>query len=149
VKILATKSSKLGSRFICWATGEEVSHVALEMSSGFIIHSTGKGVHITWAPNFRRDHEVVYEATYMGLMGEPRELIRNLMEAEGRPYDYMLLLSMGLQKLGLPVPNWNSPNALICTELICRYIFASNDKLTPGQIIDRVAANPTWEVRRV
>jgi len=149
LKILATRSSKIGSRFIQWVTEEEVSHVALELSNGFVIHSTSKGVNITWGPHFKRDHEVVYEAQYMGFLGEPTELVRNLMEAEGRPYDFLLLISMGLQRLHIPVPNWNRPSAFICTELIAKYIFGSNDKLTPGQVIDRVANSPLWEVRRI
>lgn len=148
MKILGTRSSKIGSKFIQWATGEDISHVALELSNGFIIHSNGHGVNITWGKHFREANEVVYEAQYMGFMGEPQSLVEKLMEAEGRPYDFLLLLSMGLQKLYLPVPNWNRPNSFICTELIAKYIFSSNDKLTPGEVIARVTSSQLWEVKR-
>jgi hypothetical protein len=149
MKILGTRSQKIGSKLICWATSETFSHVALELSSGFIIHSTRQGVNIQWAKHFREEHEVVIEAQFMGFMGEPRGLIEQLMEAVGRPYDFLLFLAMSLQRLDIPVPNWNRPNAFLCTELIAQYIMGSKDKLTPGQLFDRLSVLPTWEVRHL
>lgn len=123
--------------------------MALELSNGIVIHSNGKGVHLEGSKYFREHNQVVYEAQYMGFLGEPQGLIDRLLAAEGSPYDFLLLLSMGLQKAGLPVPNWNRPNAFICTEVIAKYVFGSNDKLTPGQVIARVTNSPLWEVRRI
>lgn len=126
-----------------------MSHVALLLSTGVVIHSTGKGVEFWSEEEFRSHNQIVAEAEYLGFQIEPSDLVVSLMLSERKRYDLLLLFCMGLRRLGIPIPEFEQPNALICTELISEYILGDSEtNYTPGALLTKLWESPIWKVRK-
>lgn len=148
MKVLGTRSDKWGSRFMRWGLEEPVSHVAVELSNGFIIHAhLLGGLQIDWARDFRRDNEVVYELETSML--PERETVQALLDAHaGSGYDYWAFTYFGwrviLRKFfNIPLPRqnrWARRHAFMCTEWLT-VLLGQGERamITPFQLIKELA----------
>lgn len=143
MKVLGTRSDKWGSRLLCWGLGEPVSHVAVELANGFVVHAhLLGGLRIDWARDFRRHNEVVYE-----LMGDgpERETVQALLDAHaGSGYDYWaftyFVWRAVLRKyFGIPLPRenkWARRDAYLCTEWLSVLLYhEERSMLTPFELL--------------
>lgn len=135
MRVLFTTNCSLGSRLIRWVTGETVSHVAISWSD-ITYHSSmlGGGVNLVWTDTFLEHNTVVAEVPWTP-DGSLRTRLRTVAN-EG--YDWVLLVTLGLRRLGLPVPLADNPYRDICTELVTEHLLGIPDKLTPGQLLARL-----------
>jgi hypothetical protein len=97
MKLLFTKSKKLGSRLICWGAGEPVSHVAVVLGS-FVIHATGRGVDIDYLPRFLGHYQVILSLVSPVQVDTYQELER-AASWEGRCYDWWAVTYMAWRAL--------------------------------------------------
>lgn len=133
MEILFTTNEQVGSKIIRWVTRGVCSHVAILLDSGVVIHSTAGagGVHLNWLETFMQQNRVV---DHVQLADSP-ELIARLRAVEGKGYDWGLLLSMGLRRLGIPVPEVDNPRLDLCTEVVTEYVFGKTDmNLSPEEL---------------
>lgn len=136
MEILFTTNDKLGSRLIRWATRGTCSHVAILLDSGVVIHSTAGagGVHLNWLETFLRQNRVVDHVRIVDSPG----LLARLRAIEGRGYDWTLLLTMGLRRLGLPLKEKDNPRLDLCTEVVTEAVLGNEPdiNLTPQELLD-------------
>jgi hypothetical protein len=126
--LFSYNNRKIGSRFIRWVLREPVSHVAIQFSSGLIIHSTFSGVGLEWSSNFRAENDIPYEYDAIIPPSPEDEMawVTSLLDIYmGQSYDYKAFIYFGwrallLRLLGLPMPgrnHWNANGRYLCTEL--------------------------------
>lgn len=105
------------SKIIKWLDGGEFSHVGICVSdSGHLLESQ-YGVDTRITPFYFKDYEVVD----LGLTDEERDKVVHLgIQLVGRHYDYLQIFGYLAKYLfGLKdIRKFNSPNNLICSELI-------------------------------
>lgn len=148
MRVLFTRSNLLGSKIIRSLTGEDISHVALEMD-GIVIHARFDGVEIEGLPHFLEHNEIVRAYS---VVGDNRKRFWEAMLLEGSKYDYKAFFSIGLRlilrkSLGIVIPSlsdWAIRRQYICTEFvdtilhICNTggdtITESNRHITPGEL---------------
>lgn len=147
MKVLFTKSNLIGSRIIRWATGEDVSHCALQWGP-IVIHAALLGVEIWAYENFLDVHEVKYEFELP--QKDDADSLANLVKKQGSAYDYTAVLWLGLSFLFkkvtgrlLPGPNkWASKRAFCCTEYLSFILLGEQDSLiTPHQLYKKLTSN--------
>lgn len=135
MNILFTTNNKIGSRLIRWVTGENVSHVAIQIDE-VIYHSTmaGAGMSLAWHDTFTEKNTVVDRVS----LPHCEKLLGRLRTISGEGYDWLLLFTLGLRRLGLLVPLIDNPYRDICTEVITEQVLGIKDKLTPGELRDKL-----------
>ena len=126
ISLVWTKSNKIGSKAIMWASNTDCSHFSFVLDSRLVFQSTfSKGVHLSWLHNFLMINTVVHRLD-IKLSAEREELIyQRLIAADDRPYDFMALIYLAyrflLHKVILePLPTKNklgSTRADMCIEL--------------------------------
>ena len=148
MNILGTRSTKWGSRFMCWGLGEPVSHVAVELDNGFVVHAhLLGGLRIDWGRDFRRNNQVVIE---LGADNIPeRETVQALLDAHaGSGYDYWAFAYFGWRALlrkcfGIPFPRenkWARRHAFLCTEWLSVLIFRQERAMiTPYELLKELS----------
>lgn len=154
MKILFTRNSSMLSNLIAGVTEEPVSHVALEFSSGIVIHSNLRGVHITWARNFKINNSVVLELSPTFEDTTEREKLDAVLEKyEFSFYDVGALLFLGIclflrKYLKLPLPKsnlWQASGAFLCTEWAQELLDVEKDSMiTPYQLYLRLKNSVQW-----
>ena len=127
MRLLFVRSQKPASRLIRWGLDEEVSHVAVEFSSGLVIHSTFSGVTLQWIDSFLSEDEIVYSLPVTPTEGETEiDLMSRVMHTYWkRGYDYWAFTYFSwrvfLRKfLDIPLPEknrFNHERSFLCTEL--------------------------------
>lgn len=126
ISLVWTKSAKIGSRAIMWATNAQCSHFGLVLDSRLVFQSTlSKGVHLSWLYNFLHVNTVVYRIDLKITAEDEEKIYQRLIQAEDRPYDWMALIYLAYRYLlhkawHEPLPTRNklgSPRADICIEL--------------------------------
>lgn len=147
MKLLGTRSDKWGSRLLCWGLAEPVSHVAVELDNGFVVHAhLLGGLKIDWARDFRRNCEVVYE---LEADGPERETVQALLDAHaGSGYDYWAFTYFAWRALlrkvfGVPFPRtnrWARRHAFLCTEwLSILYYHEERAMITPYELLKEIS----------
>jgi hypothetical protein len=125
VKIIATRSSAPLSRAIRWALDIPVSHLAIVFDNKIVFHANLLGAHVEWYNTFKRNAEIVLEVDIPGTLKEEEEAYQGVInKLDGKPYDYLYLLSLAWRVMlkrafGLPMPErfLQDPNGLLCTEI--------------------------------
>lgn len=139
VQVLFTHSEKIGSKLICWGTGELYSHVALFFPEiELVVHSTGsRGVHATSLPIFLKNNEVLLR---IELTEQGKGPWQSFLHQISLPYDYLMILKLGTEILIKKLTNnkcnlrMSDKHARICTEFVSMCIFNSEQGLTPGEL---------------
>jgi hypothetical protein len=132
MEIWFTYNNTVGSKLIRWALNEPVSHVAIKLESGIIVHSKFfEGVTIDWALDFKR-HNTVYDVynTYLSPTQERIVLANVLNQYADKSYDYgafaYFCWRVFLNKaFARPYPSrfkLASNRKFICTELAERFL---------------------------
>ena len=148
MRVLFTRSGLIGSRIIRGLTGEDISHVALEMDD-IVIHARFDGVEIEGLPHFLEHNEIVraYEVS-----GDNRKRFWKAMLLEGSRYDKLAFFSIGLRimlrkSLGIMIPSlnrWAVRRQYICTEFVDTIlgVCESNRQITPGELEAELRKRP-------
>lgn len=138
MRILFTRTESLLSKVIRGVTKEPVSHCALEMY-GWVLHSNLLGVHAERLGSFSKSSDIIFSVE---IPDNPREVFSALAQYQGRSYDFLALLYLGLRYLCpfLPKKNlWQVSGMFICTEFITKSMYGSEDSLiTPYQLYLKV-----------
>lgn len=123
--LLFTRSNKLGSRFICWLLQEPMSHVALRLSNGLVVHATmTQGLVIGWSSQFAQQNTILGGIILDFGNSEMSVLSRLLDKYYGRGYDWPSVVYLGWRGLlrrlaGIPFPSTNPLNRqylMFCSE---------------------------------
>lgn len=131
MRLLWTRSPKIGSRLIRWGLGEKASHFAVVFDDrpggyGLVFHSKFTGVGLEWWGHFQKHNEVVYQITPDTTLESEEALYQEILSRYyGSRYDTKALLYWAwrtiLKKLfGWPIPPrnaWGDEGAYLCTEL--------------------------------
>ena len=145
MRLLFTQSDQFGSRFIRSVTGEEVSHVAIQLGR-FVLHSTlDRGVHIVSIRRFLATREVIHS---IKIDAKFNQILAILAKYEESPYDYGAFLYLGmrilLSKIGIEIPKanlWGTTGMFLCTEFVTQVLYGEElDYLTPGQLYRRLTS---------
>lgn len=140
MRILFTKSDKIGSAIIRWGLEEPVSHVAVE-AEGLVLHSTWSDVDIDSIETFLEHREIVYEI-YIPKLGVP-ELLGLTERYAGSSYDFRGLVcfvksALARKLFGTPLPKtacYNTPGAFLCTEIATVLMWGyENAAITPYEL---------------
>ncbi len=134
MRLLFTKSNKIGSKLICWGLNEPVSHVAME-DSGIVLHSRGSGVDFDSYTNFIKINTVVEEIELKDFTFKDLAALGD--RYEGSHYDFKGLcyfIYIGAQRklfdVDFPIKSrYNIPGAYLCTELVSLYLLGYEDNL--------------------
>jgi hypothetical protein len=133
--LLFVTNQRVGARLIRWVTGGKCSHVAVYLDElDLVVHSTmtAGGINLDWYEKFLEHNTVIASVR----VASTPELLRKLREATGTGYDYILLLTMGLRKLGLPIPQVDNPYRDLCTEVVTEYVLDEpGSKYTPDELL--------------
>lgn len=151
MKVLFTKSNKIGSRLIRAVTGEDISHCAITvLEDTHVLHSSTSGVTLLPIEEFISTNDVVRQIELPSLMTSEEDEIYNdiniINKYLGKPYDYMAFIYLGirlsLRFLGISTPKvnlFNISGMFICTELVDEVVDIgeyNKELLTPGQLYD-------------
>lgn len=126
ISLVWTKSNKIGSKAIMWASNADCSHFGFVLDSRLVFQSTfSKGVHLAWLPNFLQINTVVHRIDLNIDQAAEERIYLKLIEADDRPYDWTALIYLAyrflLHKVVLePLPTKNklgSTRADMCIEL--------------------------------
>lgn len=131
-----------------WGLNEPISHVAIELKNGFVVHAhLLGGLKIDWHTDFRKENEVVYEL-HSGVLPE-KETVQDLLDAHaGSGYDYWAFAYFGWRALlrkffGIPFPRenkWARRHAFLCTEwLTVLYGQQERAMITPYQLLKELS----------
>jgi hypothetical protein len=154
---LFTKSNKIGSRLIRWATNGRTSHFSIGFDTdtdgrGLIIHSHFRGVHLDWFNSFIDKNEVVMKLrlrSKIPLKIEDRLFQHLLTASYGKKYDIGAFLFFALDILKhkifrLPRSSknlWQSRNQYLCVE-IYKILSDAEPSIFPKPLIDLSIATP-------
>jgi hypothetical protein len=130
---LWTTAPKIGSKAICWALEEPVSHFSMvfdESESGFgiVFQSTlSNGVGFDWFRDFYQAHRIIYALRPKPITFQEEEKIYQsiVSRSYGAQYDWPLFAEFGFYAIrrrvtGQPLPargRLGSKSAYLCTEL--------------------------------
>ena len=144
MRILFTKSDRIGSNLIRWGLEEPVSHVAMEVEN-LVLHSTWDGVDIDHIHTFLETREIVCSVEIPELGWE--KMLEIARKYEGRSYDFVGLLlfagaALSRKFFGTPLPKyntWNQKEAFLCTEIATMALFGrENGIITPYELYLRL-----------
>ena len=150
VNVLFCKGKSWTANIIASIDDTDVSHVALSswklMDRNLILHSTGKGVNLTTKKAFLKKYDIkrIYEIPVNDEFSESYILWKLIEENEGKPYDYLALVYLGLfllgKKLGfgLPLENrWQNKSHYICTEFASLAIMGNTDSMASLKTLEK------------
>jgi hypothetical protein len=153
--IMFTKSKKVGSRVIRWITGEDISHVALLLNAGVVVHAKFTGVDIDSLEHFLKENTVVRRYSYTG--SDAINIEKRAMSLEGSSYDKLAFFGMGFYMLMMKYIGWSIPafshwaerGQFICTEFIDTIIGEKecNKHLSPMQLEQQILNSKQWFLR--
>lgn len=151
MRILFTRNNRsLFSRTIQWATGWDVSHVALELE-GMVFHSNLLGPQSSSLEEFERHCEIVRYITLPSSVYDAVRLFKFYLQRKHRSYDFVLFLYLGvyliIKKAGnLPAsPKYihRVSGAYLCTEFVGEFITGNeNTYMCPQEIWEE------WKTRQ-
>lgn len=155
MRIVFTRSNKIGSRIIRAVTGESVSHVAVLMPDNSVAHMAFTGLTQQSATSFIREHEIV---AHVEVATDPTIAVARLVafrQQHSRLYDYTALLYLGVMLLyhrltGVPHHpiyrnRWQKKSMDLCTEFACWMLGREvNSVITPGQLLKELRENETY-----
>lgn len=134
MKILFTRSDKIGSKLIRAVLQEDCSHTALQWDD-LIIHSTFAGVHITPSAEFLAINQIMHS---VDIPEDIHKLTTAITNGINRPYDVGAFIYLGLKKYlpFLPKKNlWQSSGMYLCTEWVTfEQDGKENSMITPHQL---------------
>jgi hypothetical protein len=138
MKIITTKSSKIGSKIIRWATGEEESHIIFVFDNSLVFHSHFQGTKLEWWNHYKKKNQVVFEIELDLPLETEEKFYKSFVEDYyGDNYDFSGALFLGILVLinrlfNKPIITknlWSSKNRHFCSELA----FKPNwDLIKPG-----------------
>jgi hypothetical protein len=142
LKILFTRSTRIGSKLIRWGLKEPTSHVAIE-SSGLVFHANPSGVIIEPLEHFKKHSETLFEVELEDGLDSLKKQINTHWRA---PYDWgsvlWLTLRSLLKKVGIKISKanlMNSTNMFICHEWVTQVLDGTEDtETTPYQLYLRI-----------
>lgn len=137
VKVLFTSGNSALSKAIKRATGEDCSHVAIQLWNGLVVHSNLLGIHLNSLEYFKKKAQIVYEID-MGI-DPPKERLafQKISKYEGQSYDLLALFWLALLSIYPFRKNnqWQDSNKFTCTEFVTEVILGQADSLiTPYQL---------------
>lgn len=127
MKIVFTRGNSILSKFICWLSGDPVSHMAIVFDDKLVFHSNLLGVHITWYNTFLKKSQVVLFLEYTLTLEKEEEVYSAIINNfDGKSYDYGALLFFFwrgcLYKFfNIPLPSrnlWGDRDRFLCDELV-------------------------------
>lgn len=131
------------SHLIRFATGEKVSHVAIEFSDGVYAHSNLLGVRFDAKEQFEQDSEVIAFCQFP-TDTTTEKLLRNTVHAyQGSGYDilgalYLLPILCLRTYFGIKLSGsnrWANKKLFLCTEFVSQVILGEQDSLiTPARL---------------
>ena len=134
MQIIFAKGKTFASNIITSVEENDVSHVAISskyfLNNEIVFHSSVQGVEIVTRNYFKKKHDI--KRTYeINTNYDEEFLLKNMMGLyEGKPYDYLATLYIGIylifKKAGLPLLArnlWNNRNHFMCLEFASVIIF--------------------------
>jgi len=146
MKLLWTKSNKIGSKLIRWGTNSESSHFCVLFDDkpggyGIVFHSQFTGVNIKWFGEFQRSNTIVKCLSPKLKINE--EALYQILVSNyyGKPYDNLAFLYWTLSVLAhkvfgtdFPTHNqWGDREAFLCTEIGQDLFQLANLKVNKGK----------------
>ena len=135
------KSQKIGSRLIRFATGEEFSHIGIQLGDDKIYHSDSHGCRMTSIDDFVNGSTA--RTFYFKVSNEAfKEMQMRAIEKLGNKYDFLGVIGFGvlllLKRLGIrvKVPLMN-PRWLICSEYAEYILMGTLTTSTPCEIVTK------------
>jgi hypothetical protein len=156
MKILFTTGKTQISDLILWATQEDVSHVALQVTlegTDFVIHSNGKGLHIETLSSFLKKSKIIYALEKKTEEGDLRRILELFQDKEWTMYDLGATLFLGFSlllrrylKLPLPKSNlWQSTGMFMCVEWVSWVVDLKEESMcTPKRLHYILLGRPEW-----
>lgn len=145
ISISLRKNDKIGSRIIRFATGEEFSHIGVQLGDDKIFQSDAHGCRVTLIDEFV-DGNVV-RAFYFKVSEEDFKQMRvRAISKLGYNYDFLGVIGFGLlllaKKVGIKVkiPLMN-PRWMMCSEYAEWILTGKQTTLTPGQVLEQFREN--------
>jgi hypothetical protein len=125
VKILLTRSNQPLSRMIRWVLQIPGSHLVIVFDNKIAFHSNLLGAHVEWYNTLKRSLEIVHEIEISGTLEQEEDAYQGVINRlDGKPYDYLFLLSIAWRAclkrfFGIPIPEQllERPDWLLCTEV--------------------------------
>jgi hypothetical protein len=143
VRILFTTTDKFASRAIRYLTGEDCSHVAIQVGS-IVIESSFTGVRLRTFSDFAAHNKIVHTVVTLASW---KVVLRRYVAYQYRSYDFLGLIHLGLRylckkyfMLELPKVNlWAVSGMFTCTEFVTQLLDGHEDSLiTPKQLYLRI-----------
>lgn len=134
MRLLFTKGNSCFSSMICRVTGEEISHVVIQVGA-FIIQSNLRGLTIDTFEHFTQNATIVYS---LDLTSVPEERIFNTYNHNAfHSYDFLAFLLVGLRSLlpFFPKADLRGISGMyICTEFVSEIVLNKEELITPKQL---------------
>jgi hypothetical protein len=141
-RVVFTYSNLVGSKLIRAVTGEPVSHCAIILTNGNVVHSTINGSVITNLSDFSKSNTIVLDVPI------PANLPITVDFARNRRYDWGAFLYLGLRlalrKVGIRLPKknlWQTSGMYLCTELVSQAVLNAETELTPMGLYYKLRSN--------
>lgn len=142
ISILFVRGTSVLSKLIMYATGEDVSHVALQWDE-LVVHSNLLGVQVAFLAEFI-EKDIPIHTIDLGDTPELRDKLTSaILTRRSHLYDFGAFLFLGIslilhKKLGLPMPSrnlWQCNGMFLCTEFVTDILSGrENSLITPGQL---------------
>lgn len=135
MKILFTKGHSAFSSLIQHVTGEEISHVVIQVGR-FVIQSNLRGLTLDTLEHFNKTATTVYTIDLLNVSEYKALQIYN--NHAFRPYDFLSFFLLGLRSLKLPfLPKADLrgiTGMYICTEFVSEVALDEELLITPKQL---------------
>lgn len=145
MKVLFVKGNSILSKAICRATGEDCSHVAVQLWNGLVIHSNLLGIHLNSLEHFQNACAIIHTVDLGIDPTREREAFKRLSKYEGRSYDLLALVWLGIMSIYPLRKNnqWQDSSKFTCTEFATEVILGEADStITPYQLYQKLTENP-------
>lgn len=140
--VLFTRNNLISSKLIRAITKEEVSHCAILLTNGYVVHSAINGSVITNLSDFRKSNTIVLNVPI------PANLPITVDFARSKRYDWKAFLYLGLRlvlrKIGIRLPKknlWQTNGMYLCTELVSKVVLNIETELTPMGLYYKLRSN--------
>jgi len=152
MRILFTTSDLCFSKLVRNITDEPVSHTAVELDCGVVVHSNWLGVLLEPSNKFRNKVSVIRELKPVVPM-EDSKIIRKYAECQHDWYDVGAFFFLGISlmlrsKFGVPLPKsnlWQSTGMYLCTEWTTEIVDGKEDgMITPWKYYLKLQDSGQW-----
>lgn len=126
--VLACYPTTWLSYLIWWVTKKKITHVAIVIDEEHVMETSAKGIkisHISSVGKYKRLRCVYLDDV------QREKVLEYVVEQLYRPYDYILILNIFLERTFNLSLNWDNPNKLICVELVVNAFDSVGIKLFP------------------